>query len=263
MRLSHADLRAVLQSIELLTSDLDPESMPIRTECSLRGLISSDVIFFEAFGSDNHYQGPLWYSPVGSVERDRLKVIADHVQEHALLDDVLTNRRRRGIRLSGYLSLSQFKRTLLYNEFFRFLNTDRQLTVGLEINKRLTITTSLCRLRSDFTDRDCAAIELLTPHLETAFRSSQFISELKRRSVSVNPNSGTNINLVSVNPDMVRYESNPAAQILFTKYFGTDSTVLPAELEGISAFTGSNFVTTSFICRLNRFTRNGPTDRFE
>jgi len=229
MRLSHTDLRCVLDSVGILTADTDPATLPARTDDAVKRIVSTDVLSFEGFGNDADYQGPLWYSPVGSVPIERLQILAEHVYEHCLVEDAVGKRVNQAVTVSDYLSLSQFRQTTLYNEFFRYLGTDRQLTVGLPINSELVITTSLCRLRKDFTMRDRLAMELLTPHLIAAFRNAQFVTKMMGESEQLSDApQAVKHGVITIDKDLVERIASPTAIRLLQKYYGADS--LPEEI---------------------------------
>jgi DNA-binding CsgD family transcriptional regulator len=187
---------------------------------------------FEGFGNDNDdYQGPLWYSPGGSVPIERLQMLAEHVYEHCLVADALGSRINRAVTVSDYLSLQQFRRTTLYNEFFRYLETDRQLTVGIQINPQLIVTTSLCRLRKDFTVRDRLAMELLTPHLRLAFHNAQFVTRMKGGSARTPGDlAAAKLGMITIDQNGRQHLTSPAATQLLRKYYLCTADSLPDEI---------------------------------
>ncbi len=212
---------AVLDAVGTLTEDVDPATLSARTDAAVRQVVATDVLSFEAFGNDRDYRGPLWYSPSGSVPAERLQIMAEMVFDHVLVDDVLNRRVNQAVTVSDYLTLQQFRTTPIYNEFFRYLKTDRQLTVGLYIKPDLVITASLCRLRSDFSKEERYAMELLTPHLVSAFRNAKFVSRLKGDPVFPS-NIGNAVRFGSINVDehCIQLIEIPPATDLIRRYFG-------------------------------------------
>ena len=197
----------------------------------VRHIIPTDVLSFEGFGSDDDYRGPLWYSPAGCVPIERLKIMADLVYDHVLVEDVLGRRVNQAVTVSDYLSLHQFKLTPIYNEFFRHINTDRQMTVGLFINTELIITTSLCRVGKDFSTNERSVMELLTPHLVSAFRNAKFIERLRGESALLPEKSeSARCGSISIDDGYVRSIANPSARRLLWRYFGWTADSLPDDL---------------------------------
>ncbi|MGI8481787.1 MAG: response regulator transcription factor [Chthoniobacterales bacterium] len=73
-------------------------------------------------------------------------------------------------RLSDILPSRQLRRTGFYNELSRPLGLNWQLTIYLRLPPMNTLVLAACRRGLDFSDRDCAMLELLRPHVEIAWR---------------------------------------------------------------------------------------------
>lgn len=226
MRLSNFDLGLVLNAVGILNSDIEPATLPARTDQSVRAIVATDVLSFEGFGTDQDYRGPLWYSPAGCVPVDRPQVMADHVFEHALVDAVLTTRIGECVTTSDYQSLSAFKRTVIYNEFFKYIDTDRQMSVGLQISPALIISVSLCRLRRDFSVRDRTALQMLVPHLTAAFRNARSFT----RAVSGAGDTSSITGYLTVDSTRTIRAANPQALYLIAEFFNSNGKDCPAEL---------------------------------
>jgi DNA-binding CsgD family transcriptional regulator len=231
MRHTDIDLRSVLDAIGILNADTDPATLPARTDGAVRRLVPTDVLSFEAFGSDNYYQGPLWYTPDGSITADDALIMGELVSGHPCFEDIAGQRIRDAVRISDYVPIADFKRTAIYNEFFRRLGTDRQLVAGLPVHGGLMISVSLCRLRTDFTDRDCGIFDLLTPHLVSAFRNAQLINRLRFESEQLEVAlDATQFGMITVDKDLNTHIRNPAAVELLGKYFEGGPDSMPDEL---------------------------------
>ncbi len=231
MHLSTNDLKRVLDAVELLNANQHPDTLPARTFTSVKMLIATDVLSFEAFGTDRFYQGPLWFEPIENVSPSMLEAMAQHVGEHPIFDKVPLSEMRSALRVSDSLTLPEFKRTAIYSEFFRPLGTNRQLSSALHISPILSVTCSLCRIGSDFTDRDCQMLDLLTPHLVRAFQAAQFVTSLLDESdTTATEMSRANLALLVLGPNGDVQMSSPYAAPLLTKYYGPRSSPLPAEL---------------------------------
>jgi DNA-binding CsgD family transcriptional regulator len=231
MRLSHQDLTSVLDAVGILTADSEPSTLPSRANDAVKSLVSTDILSFEGFGSDNDYQGPLWYTPAGTVSSELLEIMANRMPEHPCFEDIARRRIKDAVRVSNYLPISKFKETAIFNEFFRQIGTDRQLIAGLPVNANLMISVSLCRVRKEFTDRDCTIFDLLTPHLVSAFRNAQFINRLKFESEQFQlALESTRLGIVTIDDELKIQVKSPTAIALIRKYFQSKSDLLPDEL---------------------------------
>ena len=73
-------------------------------------------------------------------------------------------------RLSEILSMQALRRTVFFNEISRKNRLVRQLTIYVPVPPSHTAMLALCREGPDFSERDRALLELLRPHIETAWR---------------------------------------------------------------------------------------------
>lgn len=88
-----------------------------------------------------------------------------HFFEHPLV-------RRHGIegamatwRISDSMPLQRFRSTALYADYYRPVGLDRAVAVPLWMDGRTLVSLVLNRRGRDFSERDCARLELLRPHL--------------------------------------------------------------------------------------------------
>jgi DNA-binding CsgD family transcriptional regulator len=242
MRLSHRDLSGLLAAVGILASDIDPRTLPARTNDAVKSLVSTDVLSFEAFGTDNDYQGSLWYTPTGTVSNALLQVMADLVHEQPFFDDLVAKRTLQAVRITDYVSIAQYKKSAVYNEFFRNIDTDRQIVSTLSVNPELMVSVSLCRLGKEFADRDCQVLEMLKPHLISAFRTAQFVNrskfEIEQFQAALE---STKYGVVTVNDNFLTQIESPQAAKLYRKYYNADPGSLPQELREYVQFHLTRF----------------------
>lgn len=73
-------------------------------------------------------------------------------------------------RLSEILSMPALRRTMFFNEISRKNRLVRQLTIYFPAPPAHTVMVALCREAPDFSERDRTLLELLRPHITTAWR---------------------------------------------------------------------------------------------
>ncbi|HEY3662413.1 MAG TPA: LuxR C-terminal-related transcriptional regulator [Chthoniobacterales bacterium] len=73
-------------------------------------------------------------------------------------------------RLSDILSTPALRRTIFFNEISRKNRLIRQLTIYVPAPPAHTAMVALCREAPDFSERDRTLLELLRPHIATAWR---------------------------------------------------------------------------------------------
>lgn len=233
MQVSSHDMALILNSIAILNSDHFPETLPRRTFDSVKSLIPTDVISYEAFGSDVHYQGPLWFEPAEIVSEQMLNNMREYVPDHPIInaDGSGIPKAGRSVKLSEVVTLPQFKRSTIYNEFFRLLGTNRQLSAGLHISPELMVSCSLCRLGKDYSRRDATVLDLLTPHLIAAFRNAQFTKQLMDNTETlVELTDLESFAYVTLDANLKIIAESKSTRSLLKRHFPDFGTILPHEM---------------------------------
>ncbi len=101
-----------------------------------------------------------------------------HMAEHPLIAH--TEWDGSAIRMSDFLTRPQFHDLGLYQEFFRRLRLEHQLSIRLPTAQRLMVVINVNRARQDFSRRDRLLMELIRPHLARAYRTAEAMSDLRR-----------------------------------------------------------------------------------
>jgi DNA-binding CsgD family transcriptional regulator/PAS domain-containing protein len=106
-----------------------------------------------------------------------LKLFKDYLSKHPAIDAIYRKRLKSAVKVSDFVSLTQWRQTRLYDEFFRLRNQQYQLTfVSAEQLPKLAV--SLNRASKDFTEEERSLLNLLRPHLIQAYRESRLVSYL-------------------------------------------------------------------------------------
>jgi DNA-binding CsgD family transcriptional regulator len=74
-------------------------------------------------------------------------------------------------RVSDSLATSQFRRSPLFNEYYRSIGIDHVVAVPMFVDRRLLVSFVLNRKKRDFSDRECALLNLLRRPLGALYRS--------------------------------------------------------------------------------------------
>ena len=74
-------------------------------------------------------------------------------------------------RISDSLSLAQFRESALYNEYYRRIGIDHAIAVPLFVDRGLLVSFVLNRRRLDFSDRECALLDLVRAPLGALYRN--------------------------------------------------------------------------------------------
>ncbi|MFY9988809.1 MAG: helix-turn-helix transcriptional regulator [Chthoniobacterales bacterium] len=107
-----------------------------------------------------------------------LQLFKDQLNEHPIAA-IYRKRLKSAVKVSDFVSLTQWRQTRLFNEFLRRRNQGYQLMfVSAEQLPKLAV--SLNRASTDFTEEERCLLNLLRPHLIQAYRESRLFSYLNQ-----------------------------------------------------------------------------------
>src|SRR3989304_718692 len=107
---------------------------------------------------------------LGEVFPGSKAIFAHHIPEHPSINYYKRPRASHAVKISDFVTRTQFHRLGLYNEFFRRLGVEHQMAFTLEALPSHIIGIALNRGRPDFTEHDRLLLNLLRPHLIPAYR---------------------------------------------------------------------------------------------
>jgi hypothetical protein len=250
MTLTSVDYELLLSAVNFLNSDCCLETLPSRTLNSVFSLIPNEMVAFDGFGTDSNYTGNLWYSPPGTVPDERIQLLANLMHEHPFYRDVIIGRRERTERVTHYVSLAEFHRTELYNEFYKHIGGDSQMCSTLVVSPDLYVACSLHRLMTDFTDREWELMNLFSPHLACTFRNAQFVQRVNEEVNQIQTAlTAAKFGVIALDFDLRMQNQNQRAIEILHKYFSL-SGELPDEIlryvrHHLETFAGDDFLLTA------------------
>jgi DNA-binding CsgD family transcriptional regulator len=186
-RLRHRYLQRLYHSVSALNSDPDPWSLSERTLEAVRTAVDCDFVTFDSFGDGGRFVDSRWNSD-GSILTEELesefgRLFNSNPNEHPLAH-LLSGPPMRIEKFSDYVSVRDFKKTALYNEFFRRIGLLYQAAFVTHQDEEFQITCSLNRQKSDFSEGEKLLLNLLAPQLATAIRTSIELRRLNERQMS-------------------------------------------------------------------------------
>lgn len=218
--LNHNHYQKILEAVEILNSDIDPQNLPKRMLNAVNHVVSSDITSFEVFNEAGEHKSILIYDPVESVSAKQLEIYAQYVAEHPIFQAVVFNRRYDAIKISDFTPDQKFVQTGIYNEFYRSVGVNRQISVTMRINRDFLVVCTLSRHKRDFDEIEQSSLNLMSPHFTSAvqnansFKALQIIEENCRTVVE---SSGRKIIILDVG-GKVKYLSEQSNYLL-KKYF--------------------------------------------
>jgi DNA-binding CsgD family transcriptional regulator len=160
-------LRALLSLIADADSARSVEDYRTELLIALAEALPCDLLVWNEFPIGGRREPMGMTQPRDAISPALQAAFALHMLEHPLIRDYAAGD-RRARRLSDAISLRAMHGLGLHYEFFRPLEVEHQLTLGLTGPPEYLVGISLNRARHDFTDEDLLLADLLRPHLEAA-----------------------------------------------------------------------------------------------
>ena len=123
--------------------------------------------------------------PAAALSAEDRAAFDRHFHEHPLVRHHGYLGGRSTQRISDSLPLERFRRSTLYNDYYRRIRIDHAMAVPIYVRDGLLVSFVLNRTRRDFTDRERALLELLRPHLARMFRKATSLGGLTAREAEV------------------------------------------------------------------------------
>ena len=109
----------------------------------------------------------------GAIPAREIEAFDRHFHEHPLVREHGRNPRAVTRRLSDLVPMDAFRRSALFNEYYREIRISRAMAVPIHVRGHELVSFVLNRSGRDFSDRDAACMEAIRPHLGNLFRLSR------------------------------------------------------------------------------------------
>jgi DNA-binding CsgD family transcriptional regulator len=238
-RLDRRELGTVLDCLRTIYAALDLEAFPRQVVAGLRRVVAAP------FGSYNEIDRG---SPRIRYVVEPAEATVPHlelaVQEYQHEQPVVANYLRTGDgsprKLSDFLSPQKLHRLGIYNENYRRTGVEYQMTFMVKSLQRAsapTIAIALDRGRreTDFSEHDRFKLNLLRPHVVTAYANAETVDALRRTAPAAGGAPETRRREIIVLRQGARHLVSPRAAYWFGLYFADGKEqggALPGEIEG-------------------------------
>ena len=123
--------------------------------------------------------------PASALNAEDRAAFDRHFHEHPLVRYHAYQGGANTQRISDSLPLEQFRRSALYNDYYRRIRIDHAMALPIYVRDGLLVSFVLNRTRRDFTDRERALLDLMRPHLAKIFRKVDSFGGLTAREAEV------------------------------------------------------------------------------
>jgi len=237
-RLSRRDLRAVLDCLQTTYATLDIEAFPRQAVAGLRRVVPAP---FGSFNEIDHRAARISYvvEPAEAQVARLELVVGEYLHEQPMVAHYRRTGDGSARKLSDFLTREEFHRLSIYNQNYSRTGVEYQMSVMVQSLQRpspRTIAIALDRRRgdSDFTERDRLILNLLRPHLITAYANAETVSALRRRAPATDGAPERCCREIIVLRRSGRHLISPRAAYWLAQYFddvSSRSDLLPRELQ--------------------------------
>jgi DNA-binding CsgD family transcriptional regulator len=127
-----------------------------------------------------------WESEPAFSSPDLTEIVQIHgsyIDENPLINHYRRTLDGRAVKITDFLTRSEFRRLGLYNDIFRRVGLDHWMTIVLPYGPLAATAVSLGRSGKDFSERDRLALNLLRPHLLQAYDNTAALTQVQQESV--------------------------------------------------------------------------------
>jgi hypothetical protein len=147
------------------------DTFPRRAIAGIGSLIPSDILTYNEIDTEQQ-RAYMVEHPAGVITASQVTTFERLAHQHPLIRHYALTRETRPRKISDFLSLSEFQRLDLYQEFFRQVAVNYQMAVTIPSSKSVVIGIALNRTQQDFSERDRAVLDVIRPHLAQSYRNA-------------------------------------------------------------------------------------------
>jgi DNA-binding CsgD family transcriptional regulator len=171
--LKRSDLRAALDTVGAIGECADDDlEFARRGVDRLRRLVAADLTTLSICDLATNHRSVVSDVP-GAISVTHIAAFDRHFHEHPLVRAHGRNPAAVSRRLTDLVPRAQFRRSPLYNDYYRPIRIEHALAVPIHVEGDELVSFVLNRSGRDFSDRDLACLETIRPHLGQLFRLSR------------------------------------------------------------------------------------------
>jgi DNA-binding CsgD family transcriptional regulator len=102
-----------------------------------------------------------------------------HFDTHPLVRFHAHQAGRGARRISDSIPFTRFRETALYDEYYRRIRIDHALALPIQVDAETLVSLVLNRRRRDFSERDCAVLELVREPLSQIYRHARALERAR------------------------------------------------------------------------------------
>ena len=168
--LRSADLRNALDALGSIAEGTGSERGFARHGvAALPRLVASELTTLSVCDLDTGHRSVVSDLP-GALSRREIEAFDRHFHEHPLVRAHGRNAAATTHRISDLVSPPDFRRTPLFNDYYRPIGLDHAMAVPIHVRRNVLVSFVFNRKGRDFSDRERACVESIRAHLGNLYR---------------------------------------------------------------------------------------------
>jgi DNA-binding CsgD family transcriptional regulator len=165
-----ADLRAALDCLgAIIEATAADRSFARQGVASLGRLVASDLTTLSICDLETGHRSVVSDVP-GAISKRDVETFDRYFHEHPLVRSHGHNPAAVTRRISDLVADADFRRTPLYNDYYRSIRIDRAMAVPIHVHRHVLVSFVLNRSGREFSARDLECLEAIRPHLGHLYR---------------------------------------------------------------------------------------------
>jgi DNA-binding CsgD family transcriptional regulator len=173
---ARTDLEGLLHAIQSLTQHRDLDSLRHHIVEMLPALVPSNGVAWNEVDLESARVEAVMEPDL--VSEPLAEIFRAHVGEHPVISHFTATGDGRPYAISDFLSARQFRATAIYQQFYRHLGAEDQISFILP-DPRFVVGIALNRCSRGFTEQERQILNALRPHLVQAYRNAEDFSRLQ------------------------------------------------------------------------------------
>lgn len=170
LNIGQADLRACLDAMHIIAeASAGPEGFARGGVQGLKRVVDAELTTLSTCDLDTGHRSVVSDVP-GAISKREIEAFDRHFHEHPLLRAHGRNPQAETRRISDVVPPAEFRRSSLYNEYYRAIGIDRAMAVPIHVDRSLLVGFVFNRSGRDFGERERARMEAIRPHLGDLYR---------------------------------------------------------------------------------------------
>lgn len=176
-RLSQRDLESLQSRLREIYVSSDLKRFASRVVSTLPRILPSETVSYQEMDLPSRKIGAQVVDPPASDYASEDRVFRRHMHEHPLLNHYRQTGEGQALKISDFLTKSQWRNRALYKEFFKEIRgIEHQMGIVIPTST-LMVGIALGRSGRDFSERDRSLLDLLRSHLVQAHRNATALTQ--------------------------------------------------------------------------------------